>query len=85
MLKRWPSVLYVRFRLPNDFQFPQVRRSNNKIWNQFTDFHLFFKNRSAVPCKPNKSNLKSLIKAQIYGLIGNFQKAFLHCNDHTEY
>lgn len=59
--------------LPDGFQFPLVQGSKNKIWNQFTEFSPFFKNRSEAPCKPNESNLESFIKALIYGLIGNFQ------------
>lgn len=82
-LARWYCCIYCTacFYLANDFQFPQVQRSPSKILNQFSSFHLFFKkrNRSEALHKPNESNLKCFIEAELHGLIGNFLKTRKGC------
>lgn len=56
------------------FNFPQFKDQKIRFETNLQSFHLFFQNRSEALCEPNESNLKSFIQAEIYRLIGNFQK-----------
>lgn len=56
------------------FNFLRFKDHKIRFETNLQSVHLFFKNRSEGLCEPYESNLKSFNKAEIYRLIGNFQK-----------
>lgn len=69
---------------PAVFHFPPVRRSKKLNLKPICSFYLSVKNRSEAACAPKKCNLKSIIKAEVYGLIGNLYEN-LQYYYYTEY